>query len=475
MSLSGLPEPQLTPFVGPLREAAAAELAMVVRDWLHAPSARVESFRSGSPKNEVPTELIIRDAGAVLHLLLRRGTGDWRAGPLSFTVRRDAEALTHPVFRGWLQRLGSYFEGPPAPERDAFGERLARVHHRWATLQVAEDRDYRHIEHAHSGRHAFLRPSFRCNQDCHFCWEGRDWPEPAEALVLQWLEQLAQAPGVNSVTFCGGEPTLYRALPDLIARASHDHGLRVHMNTNAIRLRDRAFARGLKDSGLTSILVSFHSADRLVSDVMTRAPRTWDRTVEGIHGALDVGLTVLLNCVVEAANVGGLADHARFVRTHFVEAHPDNPVRMVNYSQPGKYYDGNAQAEQIVPLDVARPRVTEAARILHESGVLLEITGSCGFPACVASDIPSMVPWRRENTVDPRHASARVHDPAACQGCAARAHCVGPRREYLARWGDRGLVPFAALPTSDWYERVATAGLGEEWAAPVGQEAGVSK
>src|SRR5207244_11390737 len=53
-------------------------------------------------------------------------------------------------------------------------------------------------------------------------------------------------------------------------------------------------------------------------------------------------------------------------------------------------FEGN-----MVPLDVARPQVSAAARTLHEAGVVVEITGSCGFPACIASEIPHVVPWRR--------------------------------------------------------------------------------
>lgn len=455
---------ELAPFIGPLREAAHDALVAALRALLDAPSASIEPIRHGSPKNDVPTELVVREEGAALHLLLRAGTGAWQAGPLSLTVRRDA-AVDHPIARRWLRNLGRFFTEPPAEARDTAGKELAELHHRWATLQTINDRDYRHLEHAHSGPTAFLRPSFRCSQDCHFCWQGRDWPDPPEALVLQWLDQLA--PAVRRVTFCGGEPTLSRRLPELIARAAQGHGLAVHMNTNAIKLRDPTYARALVDSGLESILVSFHSADPAVSDRLTRAPGTWKRTVEGIHGALDAGITVMLNCVVEVANMEGLPAHARFVREHFVEAHPANPVRMVNYSQPGTYYDRRVEAEQLAPIDTARPYLTEAARELHAAGVLLEITGSCGFPSCAASEITEMVPWRSGDTIDRRHASARRHDPEPCQSCAAQAHCVGPRREYLERWGDRGLVPFAVLPTSDWYRRVAAAGLGDQWASPV--------
>jgi pyruvate-formate lyase-activating enzyme len=464
MTPDGAAAVELTPFIGPLEAEARAGLAASIRGWLEAPTALVELHRSVSARSEGPTHVIVREGAAALGFYLRLATGSaWQAGPLGITVEREVEGTpptAHPASRAWLARLARWFATTPDDARAAHGTALATLHHRWATLQWIHDRDYRHIEFAHTGPTAFLRPSFRCNQDCHFCWEGRDWPEPPEELVSTWMDELA-ATGAARLTFCGGEPTLNRRLPELIEQATR-HGMRVHIDTNAIKLKNRDYATRLHAAGLRSALVSFHSADPTVSDAMTRAPGTWKRTVEGIHGALDAGLDVVLNCVVERANVDGLAAHAAFIRDEFVLAHADNPVRMVNYSQPGMYYERETFFDQMVPIDVARPHVAAAARILDAVGVMLEITGTCGFPSCVAHDIPALVPWRPARTVDKRHASARAHEPAVCAGCAARGHCIGVRHEYVARWLDRGLIPFEVLPESDWYER-ARAGLGDGW------------
>ena len=35
---------------------------------------------------------------------------------------------------------------------------------------------------------------------------------------------------------------------------------------------------------------------------------------------------------------------------------------------------------------------------------------------------------------------------SVCDECAVRPHCLGVRREYLDRFGDRGLVPFEEAP-----------------------------
>lgn len=463
--------PRLTGFVGPLRDEAAAALGRALAALIDAPEAQVSLERSVSIATPGPTRALFRKDGAVLGLVLRPGRDTaWQAGPLAFTVEPLVEGRSptaHPTSRAWLVTLGRWFSSSSAETLVTRGHEIAALHHRWATLHAIHDRDYRHVERAHSGHAAFLRPSFRCNQDCHFCWEGRDWPDPPDALIFTWLDELA-ATGATQITFCGGEPTLHRRLPELVARA-RTAGMRVHLHTNAIRFKDPAYTQALREAGMQTLLVSFHSADEAVSDRMTRARGTWKRTVEGVHALLSAGLTVAINCVVERDNVEGLEEHARFVRREFVEAHAANPVRMVNYSQPGRYYDAVQFEERMVPIDEARPHVVRAARVLHEAGVLLEITGTCGFPSCIAAEIPDLAPWRSNATHDPTHASGRERRPDACQRCAARDHCVGLRREYLERFGARGLIPFERLPRSDWYERAARAGLGGDWAMLAGE------
>ncbi|HMV67866.1 MAG TPA: radical SAM protein [Myxococcota bacterium] len=459
----------LTPYLGPLRDAALARLREALAAWWGTGEGwTLDVTRALSEGTRVPTQVDLRSpTGGLMRVLLhtKGEAGAWRAGPVTITVARELYGRSpgsDPGTRDVLRRLDAWFRGTPDEARAAFGEELERTHHAWGLLFSMDERFFRHVERAHNGLTGLLRASFRCNQDCHFCWQGRDWPGPPEELVFRWLEEFA-GHGTKQLNVCGGEPTLWSRLPELVERAHHVHGMHVHINTNAIKLRNADYAARLKAAGVGSLLVSLHSHDPELSDRMTRAPGTHRRTVEGIHRALDAGITVILNCGVEADNIRTLPEHARFVREQFVEAHPDNPVRMVNYSQLGKYYDHHRFLQQIVPVDEARPLVTEAARVLDEVGVLLEITGTCGFPACVASEIPELVPWRELQSYDDYHRAARVHDPEPCRGCAAKLHCAGIRREYVQRHGERGLRPFSEVPRSDWYERLARTALAAGW------------
>jgi MoaA/NifB/PqqE/SkfB family radical SAM enzyme len=451
----------LTPFVEGLRTEAAGRLEALLRTHL-ADDIRPE-VPCDTQRKSADVTVYVHSGGTSLALFLSAKTSEdtWTLGRTRIKVGRVWQGTpirSTPANNQILRALAAVCEKPLA---DAADRELARAVRDMRLALEMEDRHYRHIEYAHNGASGRIRVGFGCNQDCHFCWQGRSWPAPPDDLVFTWLEELA-ASGAKRLMVEGGEPLIWRRLPELIERASRTHGMDVHVNTNAIQLRKPGVAEEYKAAGLKTLMVSLHGADAELSDIMTRAPGTHRHTVEGIHAALDAGLLVFLNCLIEKQNLHDVPNYARFVRDEFVLKHPDNPVLMVNFSQAAPYYEEALFSGAIVAYDEVRPILLEAARTLHEVGVLLEITGTCGFPPCVLNALPEVLPWRPLDTMDPHSAEAREH-PASCDKCAVRQHCIGPRREYLSVHGDRGLVPFDYLPTSDWYERMEQSPARELW------------
>lgn len=337
-----------------------------------------------------------------------------------------------------LRALRARFE---AADRDGGWESLTAALMRCLPFVGIEDWMFRQVSQARSGTAAMLRLGFRCNQDCSFCWQGRDWPEPPAEHYLRWVDEMA-ALDVRNLSISGGEPTIHPALHDVIARA-RDHRMNVTLQTNAIRLGKAETLRRLVDAGLSQVFVSLHSADADTSDRMTRAPRTFGPTVRGIEACAAAGVKVRLNCVVERANYTRLGDHARFVVERFVRPYPENPAQEVTYTFPTTYFDQGLWREALVPLDEVRPHLLEAVSELSRAGVAVQALGTCGFPPCVLRGAPEAIWWLDSEGLDEMDLSARAFGEA-CQRCAERPRCLGVRREYLEVFGDRGLVPFEA-------------------------------
>ncbi len=395
-----------------------------------------------------------------LHVVL----GDPKTPSLEF----DVERLT-PETRAWFKgkRLAlSYRKGRQGqdPMEDPTGRSiLAAVRDRVEALDgeawqggrlaellrtLGEVQKYDEVEEYYfrqaRPRELIIRLGFRCNQDCWFCWQGRKWPEPPAELYHRWLEEAAAA-GHRVVFFSGGEPTIHKELPELLRRARKEFGMAAWIQTNAIQLGKPRFMQKMLASGLNGVFVSYHASDDVISDKMTRAPKTHGLTERGIRACLDSGVLVELNCVVERANYMDLVAHAERIIEEFVVPYPRNPVRRVSYSHPHEYYDQAAYEHAVISLEKVQPYLSAAVTKLHEAGVAVEGIGTCGFPPCLLRENPKILRWLVPNEEHDADVDGRTYG-AACNKCVARSRCLGVRREYLERCGEGGLKAFKKSP-----------------------------
>ena len=237
-------------------------------------------------------------------------------------ARDGADPLEDPERRAALESIRARVEACDVDGFDAgpLSEVKAAIEHE-VTYQAVQDVMYRQMR----PRELIIRLGFRCNQDCGFCWQARDWPEPPASYYYTWLEEAHRA-GQRFVHFSGGEPTIHRELPGLMRKA-RDYGMAVWLQTNAMMLGKPAYMKKMKEAGLCGVFVSYHASDAQISDGMTRAPKTHALTERGIEACLANGILVTLNCVVERANYATLGAHARHIVARFVTPFPKNPVR----------------------------------------------------------------------------------------------------------------------------------------------------
>jgi organic radical activating enzyme len=407
---------------------------------------------NGTPIGEILVRL--QAEGRALEVILRdaKRTASWQSDGIQVTCcrARCRDPRRDEVLRPLLACMAERFTSSTSGDGSSSALRAALSAVRVYSSEGIDDYALRRVERNATCDSGMIWIGFRCNQNCSFCFQGRHWPDPPRALVFRWVDELAAA-NIPVLTVTGGEPTTYSWLPELVAHGARKHGMRVSLQTNAMLFSRPGYVQRLVDAGLAGALVALHSADAAISDSMTRAPGSHQRTVDGIRNALDAGLWIFLNCCVEEANVEGLAEHARFVVEQLVEPYPHNPVARVEYSQPGKHFDREQPRRSVAPFDRVGPNLIAAARLLRDAGVPVECTGTCGFPPCLFASDPSLARWRRRASFDPQRFSWRsLGEP--CRRCAASSHCLGLRPEYLAIHGTRGVIPFAEMPVVTEFE-----------------------
>ncbi|MBW4889316.1 radical SAM protein [Mucilaginibacter sp. HMF5004] len=141
-----------------------------------------------------------------------------------------------------------------------------------------------------------------CNLGCVYCTMGTEEeittdrkPQTPAAVFLRHIRKLHEQLDLKTIRFTGGEPLLYRELPEVIAGVRAMGIEDIKMTSNAFLL-DR-LAPALKDAGLQYINVSLDAMDSDSFFAMTRRKQL-QRTLKGIETALACGLDIKLNAVM---------------------------------------------------------------------------------------------------------------------------------------------------------------------------------
>jgi cyclic pyranopterin phosphate synthase len=183
---------------------------------------------------------------------------------------------------------------------------------------------------------SYLRISVteRCNFRCVYCM-------PAEGIALSPRDHLlsfeeiahvalvASTLGLKKIRLTGGEPTVRRDLPQLVAMLRAISGIdEIAMTTNGARLAE--LAQPLKDAGLNRVNISLDTLKPRRALELTRRDTHAD-VLRGIDAAFAAGLTPLkINAVVmRGVNDDELPDLVRFACARGAE------MRFIEYMPMG--------------------------------------------------------------------------------------------------------------------------------------------
>jgi molybdenum cofactor biosynthesis enzyme MoaA len=328
-----------------------------------------------------------------------------------------------------IARFGAPSLEPVAEERAR--RRLALI----ATVEEQIAREFRTLDSARDPSGGFveeeiIRVNFHCNQACGFCFVSTHLPPPGHATVLAAIEG-AVSRGAK-VVLSGGEPTLNARLSEYVRLGSRAGTLPLQLQTNAVRLDDDALVRTLVDAGLREAFVSLHAGTADVSDALTGAPGTFDRTLAGIDNLVRAGVDVTTNYVISEPNA---AEFPRYVAL-VAERWPTSSIN-VSFVAPST----DVVPRELVPrYSAVLPHLAEGLRLAETAGVTVRgFESMCGVPLC-------LVPEEMRRHLD----FADITDgadggefvqPTPCEKCSARTRCFGVRRGYAELHGIAELRP----------------------------------
>jgi hypothetical protein len=214
--------------------------------------------------------------------------------------------------------------------------------------------------------------------------------------------------------------------------------LPVGIQSNAIRLADPALTDALVEAGVEHAFVSLHGSTAEISDAITEAPGTFDKTVIGIdnlHARASVFLS--LNFVIHQQNIDDLTPYVRFVAARW-------PRAWVTISFVAPSSDVVPKEKALVPrYDDVLPSLARAVKEAQALGLKLGgFESMCGIPLCL---VPmELSPYFALSDIPEGFDRGEFVKTAACEACGLRNKCYGLRRGYLALHGDGELRPVPA-------------------------------
>jgi len=195
----------------------------------------------------------------------------------------------------------------------------------------------------------------RCNFRCRYCMPIESFGPDHEFLPREELlsfEELARLTrllvplGVRKVRLTGGEPLMRRGLEDLVAMLASIEGIHdLAMTTNGVLLAHHAEALAL--AGLSRVTVSLDALNPDIFALMNGIGAKVDRVLAGIDAALNFGLPVKVNAVIQrGVNECQILPLARWARERGID------LRYIEYMDVGETngwkLDDVVSAEEII-------------------------------------------------------------------------------------------------------------------------------
>ncbi len=167
-------------------------------------------------------------------------------------------------------------------------------------LHITTDMIQHQVKQALKGNQRYpfvmmLEPLYTCNLACIGCATERHTGKLKDRLPLETCLQAADDCGAPAVSICGGEPTVYPELPELI-EGLVERKRHIYLCTNALLMDKKVFGRIPPDKRLT---INVHlDGMRETHDYVVDREGVFDKAIEMIQESKRLGYHTITNTTV---------------------------------------------------------------------------------------------------------------------------------------------------------------------------------
>jgi len=283
-----------------------------------------------------------------------------------------------------------------------------------------------------------IKVGFDCNNKCLFCVQGNkryEYPPKTTDELKKILDDARKE--ADSIVFTGGEVTIRKDFPELVAYAGSLDFRLIQVQTNGRAFASKAYCEKIVKAGANEFSPAIHGHTPEVHDYLVSAPGAFKQTAMGIKNLKSMGQSIVMNSVITRPNYRHLPEMARLFVALKVDQFQFAFVHAVG--------SAGTNFEQIVPRkSLVEPYVKKALSIGVQGGcnVMTEAIPYCfmkGYEQFVAEQyIPRTKIIDADFVVDD-YTDYRLSEGKArgevCKSCVYCNECEGPWKEYPEHFG----------------------------------------
>ncbi len=300
------------------------------------------------------------------------------------------------------------------------------------------------------GHRLDLKVGSRCNNHCRFCVQEDIrgvYPEKSTEEIRQILEKRRK--NNDEVVFTGGEVTIRKDFFSLVRYARTMGYNCIMIQSNGRMFAYEEFCKKSIEAGANCFGLALHGSTKAVHDKLTRAPGSFDQTVQGIRNLKKLNQLVLMNTVISKPNYKDLPKIAKLFSSLGVEQFQ---FAFIHINQ--KIRNSPERIEKIVPRKSAVEKYLKQGLqigIDNNIRVMVEAVPYCfmrGYEKYLSDRFIPETSIEGVIVVDDFDKMRREQGKIKglkCIDCAYYKVCEGPWREYPEIFGWKEFKPVKAV------------------------------
>ncbi len=197
-----------------------------------------------------------------------------------------------------------------------------------------------------------IKTGYLCNNNCLFCVQASNklkGNRTTEEIKADLKESKKRC---DNIVFTGGEVTIRKDLFEIVAYASQLGYNIIQIQSNCRMLSNIKFLKKLIEAGANEFSPALHGHTAELHDNLTRAPGSFEQTIQAIKNLRSLNQKILTNTVVVKQNYKYLEEIAKLLVSLKVNQFQLAFVHPIGNAK--KYY------KDIVP------KISEASKYIHK-------------------------------------------------------------------------------------------------------------